>query len=51
MRRLLKKLKIELPSDKEILLLSEKNENINLKRYMYPIFIAALFILAKTQAT
>ena len=28
--------------------LSEENENTNLKRYMYPMFIAALFTIART---
>ena len=27
--------------------ISEKNENTNLKRYMHPVFIIALFITAK----
>ena len=47
----LKKLKIQLPYDPAILLLGicqkKKAKNTSSKRYMYPMFIAALFIIAK----
>ena len=49
---LLRKLKIELPYDPAILLLgifqkTNKKKGINSKRYLYPMFIAMLFIIVK----
>ena len=46
-----KNLIIEFPYDPAIPLLGiypRKDENSSLKRYMYPVFIAALFTIAKT---
>ena len=47
----LKKLNIEVPYDAAIPLLyiyiSKKNKNTNSKRYMHPVFIAALFTIGK----
>ena len=47
-RRFLKKLKIELPYDPAIPPGHISGKNYNLKRYMSPMFIAALFTIAKT---
>ena len=50
-QRFLRKLKIELPYDPEIpsypFLIYTKNENTDLKNTCIPIFIAALFTVAK----
>ena len=49
-RRFLKKLKIELPYDPAIPFLGIYLEKMKtyLKRYIYPVLIAVLFIVAKT---
>ena len=48
--RFLKKLKPEWPYDQQFYFryISEKNKNTNLKRYIHPVFLAALFTIAKT---
>ena len=47
-QRFLKELKIELLYDPAIPLLCIYSEKNNLKRYLHPVFITALFTIAKT---